>query len=229
MEERYGSMKALIMQTMGINISASRPPLLRNGAHHLNRLREGSYVVDTQHLAGRTSRLTANPPPPVCGSKFGFTTRASSSHMGDDEFIPRFFHRDQPLPAFSEGAISAPRHRLPETDAENLCVGFGRDAGVGDVGVTGLGCRGDGELGGERARTEERKGGQPSHVDQRDTAEEVEAVEEGLVALSREESGHEAGERGGERGAAAAGHQSSLRRRKRRSSEGGGGMYGRKN
>ncbi|KAK9158042.1 hypothetical protein Scep_004616 [Stephania cephalantha] len=99
MEERYGRMKALIMQTMGINISASRPPSLRNGAHHLNGLREGSYVVDTQHLAGRTSRLTANPPPPVAAPDLAPQPRPSSSHMGDDEFIPRFFHPDQPLPS----------------------------------------------------------------------------------------------------------------------------------
>ncbi|KAK9121910.1 hypothetical protein Syun_019527 [Stephania yunnanensis] len=134
---------------------------------------------------------------------------------------------------FSEGAIPfAPRLLLPETDAENiLCVGFG----------------GDEELGGERPRTEE-EGGQPSHVDQRDTSDEVDAAEEGLAALSREESGHEAGDhnRGagrseaevsreevaadqrksgaatGEHGAAATGHQSSQRWRRRRSSEGGG-------
>ncbi|KAK9151170.1 hypothetical protein Syun_009479 [Stephania yunnanensis] len=56
---------------------------------------------------------------------------------------------------------------------------------------------GDRELGGERARTEEREGRQPNHVDQRDTAEEVEAAKEGIVALSREEGEHKAGEKGG--------------------------------
>ncbi|KAK9088701.1 hypothetical protein Scep_027783 [Stephania cephalantha] len=86
-------------------------------------------------------------------------------------------------------AISAPCRLLRETDAENiLCVGFGRDAG-------GTGS----SLEGDHARTEEREGGQPSHVDQRDTTEEVEAAEEGLAALSREESGDEAGEQGGPR------------------------------
>ncbi|KAK9092910.1 hypothetical protein Syun_027821 [Stephania yunnanensis] len=54
---------------------------------------------------------------------------------------------------------------------------------------------GDGELGGERPRTEE-EGGQPSHGDQKDTTEEVEAAEEDLAALSREESGQEARDHG---------------------------------
>ncbi|KAK9121610.1 hypothetical protein Syun_019227 [Stephania yunnanensis] len=55
----------------------------------------------------------------------------------------------------------------------------------------GHSCGGDGELGGEIARTEEREGGQPSDVHQRDTVEEVEAAEEGRRELSRAESGHE--------------------------------------
>ncbi|KAK9086879.1 hypothetical protein Syun_029273 [Stephania yunnanensis] len=42
----------------------------------------------------------------------------------------------------------------------------------------------------------EEEGGQTSHIDQRDTTEEVEAAAEGLAALNMEESGHEAGDRG---------------------------------
>ncbi|KAK9162340.1 hypothetical protein Syun_003242 [Stephania yunnanensis] len=45
--------------------------------------------------------------------------------------------------------------------------------------------RGDGELGGEKSRTEECEGGR------RDIAEDVAAAEEGRRQLSRPESGHE--------------------------------------
>ncbi|KAK9111219.1 hypothetical protein Scep_018738 [Stephania cephalantha] len=84
----------------------------------------------------------------------------------------------------------------------------GRDAGVGDVGVTGLRSRdhariiaarlykeGTGSsLERDHARTEEREEGQPSHVDREDTTRGGRSGG-GRSSLRRaeEESGHEAG------------------------------------